>query len=61
MTSTVVLAPVAGRALRLGDVPDPVYAAALVGTGVAVDPSRGPVVATAPLSGTVAQLHPHLY
>ncbi|MFW5899431.1 MAG: PTS glucose transporter subunit IIA, partial [Jiangellaceae bacterium] len=51
MTSTVVLAPVAGRALRLGDVPDPVYAAALVGTGVAVDPSRGPVVATAPLSG----------
>lgn len=61
MTSSVVFAPVAGRALRLGDVPDPVFAAGLVGAGVAVDPPRGPVVATAPLAGSVEQLYPHLY
>lgn len=62
MTSTAVLAPVAGRALRLGDVPDAVFAAALVGPGVAIDPlRRGPTVATAPVGGTVVRLYPHLY
>lgn len=62
MTPRAVLAPVPGHALRLADVPDPVFAAALVGAGVAVDPvRRGPMVATAPVAGTVATLQPHLY
>jgi hypothetical protein len=44
-------APVPGRARSLADVPDPVFAAALVGPGVAVDPERGPLTAHAPVSG----------
>jgi sugar PTS system EIIA component len=54
-------APVPGRARSLADVPDPVFAAALVGPGVAVDPERGPLTAHAPVSGRLATLHPHAY
>lgn len=62
MKGTTVLAPVAGRAIRLEDVPDPVFASALVGSGVAIDPSReGRLVAASPVGGTVEKLHPHLY
>ena len=56
-----VCAPVPGRARPLADVPDPVFAAALVGPGVAVDPERGPLTARAPVSGRLATLHPHAY
>ena len=56
-----VYAPVPGRARSLADVPDPVFAAALVGPGVAVDPERGPLTARAPVSGRLAKLHPHAY
>ena len=38
-----VLVPVPGRMLPLPEVPDPVFAGAMVGPGVAVDPPRGPV------------------
>lgn len=62
MTGGAVRAPVAGRALRLGDVPDPVFSAALVGPGVAIDPvRRGRSVATSPVGGTIVRMHPHLY
>lgn len=56
-----VCAPVPGRARSLADVPDPVFAAALVGPGVAIDPERGPLTACAPVSGRLATLHPHAY
>jgi sugar PTS system EIIA component len=60
--SLPVVAPVAGRIVRLADVPDPVFSAALVGPGVAIDPDRtGQSHAIAPIDGTIAKLHPHAY
>ncbi len=56
-----VCAPVPGRVRSLADVPDPVFATALVGPGVAVDPERGPLTARAPVSGRLATLYPHAY
>lgn len=56
-----VCAPVPGQARSLASVPDPVFAAALVGPGVAIDPERGPLTARAPVSGRLAMLHPHAY
>jgi sugar PTS system EIIA component len=56
-----VLAPIPGRALPLPEVPDPVFAGAMVGPGVAVDPPRGPVQAVAPVDGRIAKLHPHAF
>jgi sugar PTS system EIIA component len=57
-----VLAPVSGRALPLAQVPDPVFSAALVGPGVAIDPGRtGRAVAVSPVAGKVVKLHPHAY
>jgi sugar PTS system EIIA component len=59
----VVVAPVTGRVLPMADVPDPVFAASLVGPGLAIEPpdSEGTAVAVAPVSGTVVKLHPHAY
>jgi PTS system glucose-specific IIA component len=59
--TVVVLAPVAGRALPLADVPDPVFAQALVGPGAAVDPERTVVDAVAPVDGTLVKVHPHAF
>ena len=56
-----VLAPVAGRAVDLAAVPDPVFSEAMVGPGRAVDPDRGPQTAVAPVAGTVVKLHPHAF
>jgi len=62
MTDEVgVRAPVAGRVLPLEEVPDPVFAGAMVGPGVAVDPDRGPLTAVSPVSGKIVKLHPHAY
>jgi sugar PTS system EIIA component len=61
MASTTVLAPVAGRAVALGDVPDPVFSQGMVGYGAAVDPPRGVVEAVAPVAGKVLKLMPHAY
>ncbi|MGH3947999.1 MAG: PTS sugar transporter subunit IIA [Pseudonocardiaceae bacterium] len=60
MTLSVV-APVPGRLVPLAEVPDPVFAAAIVGPGAAIDPPRGPVHAVAPLAGRIVKLHPHAY
>jgi PTS system glucose-specific IIA component len=58
----VVLSPVGGRALPLRKVPDPVFAAALVGPGAAIDPTRrGRVIAVSPVDGTLVKLHPHAF
>jgi PTS system glucose-specific IIA component len=56
------MAPVAGRAIPLSEVPDPVFSAALVGPGMAIDPSGQPrSLAVSPVDGTVVKLHPHAY
>ena len=57
----VVGAPVPGRALPLAEVPDPVFAGAMVGPGVALDPPREPVAAVAPIAGSLVKVHPHAF
>ena len=61
MRKTLVQAPVAGRAVRLEDVPDPVFSQGMVGYGAAVDPPREVVDAVAPVSGRLLKLMPHAY
>ena len=61
MSTTQVLAPVAGRAVLLQDVPDPVFSQGMVGYGAAIDPPRGVVEAVAPVSGKLLRLMPHAY
>lgn len=58
----VVHAPVAGSVVALADVPDPVFAGAMVGPGLAIAPRHeGVVEALAPVAGTVVKLHPHAF
>lgn len=61
MTPLVVASPVAGEALPLSQVPDPVFAGAMVGPGVAVRPAGGRQEAVAPIDGIVVTLHPHAF
>ena len=56
-----VLAPAAGLVRPLADVPDPVFAAEMVGAGVAIEPSGGSAEALSPVAGTLVKLHPHAY
>lgn len=50
-----ILAPLSGRVVPLDEVPDPVFAARMLGDGVAVDPEEG--LAVAPVGGRVVVLH----
>ena len=61
MSTTRVLAPIEGRGVPLGDVPDPVFSQGMVGYGAAIDPPRRVVDAVAPVSGKVLKLLPHAY
>lgn len=61
MSTTPVLAPVAGRAVPLDDVPDPVFSQGMVGYGAAIDPPRGVIDAVAPVAGKLLKLLPHAY
>jgi PTS system glucose-specific IIA component len=61
VSSTPVLAPVEGRAVALGDVPDPVFSQGMVGYGAAVDPPRAVIPAVAPVGGRILKLLPHAY
>ena len=56
-----VLAPVGGRVVPLSAVPDPVFAEAMVGPGLAIDPRRGAGVAVSPVDGQVATIYPHAF
>src|SRR5215475_2709909 len=56
-----VCTPVAGRVLAMVEVPDPLFAAAIVGPGLAVDPLRAPGTAVSPIAGSIAKLHPHAF
>ncbi|GAA2269518.1 MULTISPECIES: PTS sugar transporter subunit IIA [Kitasatospora] len=58
---TTVTSPLAGRAVGLANVPDPVFAGAMVGPGTAVDPVREPTAAVAPVDGLVVSMHPHAF
>ena len=59
--TTTVIAPVTGRAVALGDVPDPVFAQGMVGYGAAIDPPREVITAVAPVSGRLLKLMPHAF
>jgi PTS system glucose-specific IIA component len=59
--SLPVGSPVAGRVVPLTEVPDPVFAEAMVGPGLAVVPAAEPGDAVAPVSGTIVTLHPHAF
>lgn len=61
MSRTLVLAPVAGRAVALADVPDPVFSQGMVGYGAAVDPPSEIIDAVAPVSGKILKLLPHAF
>ena len=58
---TDVLAPVSGLVRPLSEVPDPVFAAEMVGAGVAIEPDGGLADAVSPVAGTVLKLHPHAF
>ena len=58
---TKVLAPCPGRLVPMADVPDPVFAAEMVGPGVGIDPSPGEVTVVSPIAGTAVKVHPHAF
>jgi PTS system N-acetylglucosamine-specific IIA component len=57
----LVRAPVPGRALPLRRVPDPVFAAGMVGPGAALDPPPGTLDAVAPVGGLLVKVHAHAF
>ncbi|ONF64080.1 PTS sugar transporter subunit IIA [Amycolatopsis keratiniphila] len=59
--SLEILSPVSGKTTAMTEVPDPVFAQAMVGPGIAVLPSGGHQDAVAPVDGTVVTLHPHAF
>lgn len=58
---TNVTSPLAGRAIGLANVPDPVFSGAMVGPGTAIDPVREPSEVVSPVDGVVVSLHPHAF
>ncbi|MEU8591350.1 PTS glucose transporter subunit IIA [Streptomyces sp. NPDC048664] len=58
---TTVTSPLAGRAIALTAVPDPVFSGAMVGPGMAIDPLREPLDAVSPVDGVIVSLHPHAF
>lgn len=58
---TQVLAPIAGRAVSLDQVPDPIFAQAMVGPGAAIDPPHAVIDVVAPISGKLLKVFPHAF
>jgi PTS system glucose-specific IIA component len=58
---TTVLAPCPGRLIPMAEVPDPVFAAEMVGPGVGIDPDPGDVTVVSPIAGTAVKVHPHAF
>ncbi|HET7475618.1 MAG TPA: PTS glucose transporter subunit IIA [Dermatophilaceae bacterium] len=56
-----VLTPCAGRVIPLREVPDAVFAAEMVGPGLAVDPDRDATIVSAPVGGRLVKVHPHAF
>jgi len=60
--SLVVLAPIAGTVVPLAEVPDPVFAGQMVGSGAAVEPPAGEMFdVVSPVAGRVIKLLPHAF
>ncbi len=58
--SLAVRAPVTGTVVAMAGVDDPVFAAGLVGPGLAIEPdAEAGRDVVAPIAGTVVKLHPH--
>jgi PTS system glucose-specific IIA component len=58
----VVLAPIAGTVVPLAEVPDPVFAGQMVGSGAAVEPPAGQMFdVVSPVEGKVIKLLPHAF
>lgn len=62
--TTDVVAPLAGTVVALADVPDPVFADAVVGPGLAIEPDPPGadavrVVVVAPCDGRMLSVYPH--
>jgi sugar PTS system EIIA component len=60
-TSLEVLAPCPGRLVAMTDVPDPVFAAEMVGPGVAIDPEPSDTTVVSPIAGKVVKMLPHAF
>jgi sugar PTS system EIIA component len=56
-----IFSPVTGSVVALSAVPDPVFAEAMVGPGVAVQPAAVAADVLSPVDGTVVTLHPHAF
>lgn len=56
-----VSSPVTGSVVALSAVPDPVFAQAMVGPGVAVQPAAVAADVLSPIDGAVVTLHPHAF
>ncbi|MGC3993999.1 MAG: PTS glucose transporter subunit IIA [Propionicimonas sp.] len=56
-----VLSPCPGRTFPITEVSDPVFAAEMVGPGVAIEPLPEPTTVVAPVAGTIVKLHPHAF
>ena len=56
-----ILSPVAGLRQEVCDVPDPVFAAGMVGPGAAIAPRHGKQTVVAPIDGRLAKLYPHAF
>ncbi|EWM11747.1 PTS glucose transporter subunit IIA [Kutzneria sp. 744] len=59
--SVKVLSPVKGVLAPITEVPDPVFAQAMVGPGLAVHPELTAGDAVSPVDGTIVTLHPHAF
>ena len=60
--AVTIAAPITGTVIPLTEVPDPVFAKALVGPGVAIDPGEAATLTvTAPVSGKLTSLKPHAF
>ncbi|HEX9227846.1 MAG TPA: PTS glucose transporter subunit IIA, partial [Arthrobacter sp.] len=60
--SIVVHAPISGTVVALVDVPDPVFAGQMVGSGAAVEPPAGEKFeVVSPVAGRVIKLLPHAF
>ncbi|UOQ46720.1 PTS glucose transporter subunit IIA [Gracilibacillus caseinilyticus] len=49
-----LLAPLTGKVVALGDVPDPVFSQKMMGEGIAITPETGKVIA--PVDATIVQI-----
>lgn len=55
-TQEKVFAPLSGKVIQLGQVPDPTFSEKMMGDGLAIEPTNGKVVA--PIAGEIVQIFP---